>query len=86
MNDNSSKQPDKSSSTETDTPTNGPAPTSLSNPQKLSRARQRYGKPFKPEINIKRSTPPSFLLQHITKLQEEAAADKITDIRRFKKT
>jgi hypothetical protein len=46
--------------------------------ERLQQARQRYGKPFAPDIKTSRVTPPSHVLTHIQNQTE--AAKKVTDI------
>lgn len=42
-------------------------------PEKIAAARQRYGKPFAPEVRVKREKAPSYVLAHISKQVEENA-------------
>ncbi|MCU1282320.1 MAG: hypothetical protein JWM53_5866 [bacterium] len=48
--------------------------------QRLDEARQRYGKPFAPEIKTARVTEPSHILRHITRQAEDAKRLQRTNV------
>lgn len=64
--------------------TNVPVLTPEEREAKLQRARQKYGKPFAPEIRVKRSTPPSHVLLHIEGQQQVAAQMNAAKVRKIK--
>lgn len=51
---------------------------------KIEEARQRFGKPFAPELKTARVTAPSHILQHITRQTEDAKRLQRTNVSQIK--